>query len=399
MQEKLKELFLSTKNEMKKHGYTDKSIYSAYSYIWEKYARYFKTSDFITQDSVYEFLSYHFKEEIHLKPSYTLSVIQKKYIRALDYLLKMNDDIELPYSKINTISYLMSSDLKRVFDSYIAKSIDDGNCQTTIYNKEDRIKRFIKETDFNSPSSITLIHNLQKHMNESSIGLSVKNNLIRKFLIYCYEEKYITLDILNTWPSSFKSGKDKNIPSEYSANEINILLSTASVFKNEDYHLRNFAILSLIIFTGIRAYDVCELKFENISWEKNEISFIQHKTKKHLRMPLVSQVGNPIVDYLTKERIKSGNTHIFITEKDKKMKSSSITSIINCYFHNSGINISKKHFGAHSLRHSFASNLLNNGVPIFDVSKSLGHSSIECVHVYAKVNLTKLRNCVLEELT
>ena len=171
---------------------------------------------------------------------------------------------------------------------------------------------------------------------------------------------------------------------------------TASNFKSEDCHLRNYSILCFITYTGLRAFDICNLKFENIDWSLNTITIIQNKTKKEISFPLISQIGNPLIDYITKERPSSNENFIFLTEKGKKLSSAIITSIINRYFRCSTINIKNKHHGAHSLRHSLATTLINNNVPIYNISKVLGHSDIRTLNIYSKVDIINLKKCVIE---
>mgnify|MGYP003295169539 CR=1 FL=1 len=110
---------------------------------------------------------------------------------------------------------------------------------------------------------------------------------------------------------------------------------------------------------------------------------------------MIPEIGNPIVDYILKDR-KSDTQFVFVSEKGKKLNSPNITDIINTYFSNSNIEINGRHYGAHALRHSVATNLLNNSVPIYTVANVLGHSNTESVHIYAKVDIAHLRKCVLE---
>ena len=104
------------------------------------------------------------------------------------------------------------------------------------------------------------------------------------------------------------------------------------------------------------------LTFNNIDWTLNTITIIQSKTKQEVSFPLISQIGNPLIDYITKERPNGSENFIFVTEKGKKLSSAIITAIINRYFRCSTINIKNKHYGAHALRHSLASTLINNDV-------------------------------------
>ena len=68
------------------------------------------------------------------------------------------------------------------------------------------------------------------------------------------------------------------------------------------------------------------------------------------------------------------------------MNSGMITHIIGTYFSNAPFDLKGRHYGAHALRHSLATHLINESVPPFTVANVLGHSSTECIHIYAKVD-------------
>ena len=188
--------------------------------------------------------------------------------------------------------------------------------------------------------------------------------------------------------------KNKKIPSVYSIEEISLLLKSAKTCKSEENHLRNFAILSLIAYTGMRASDVVNLRPSDIDWRNNEIRIIQQKTKKEIIYPLLSQIGNPIIEYIQNER--SGGEHLFLTEHGHKLSPALVTGIINTYFKQSPIKINGRHHGAHALRHSIATIMVNNGISLFSVANTLGHSNVDCVKIYSKIDITHLRKCVLE---
>ena len=154
--------------------------------------------------------------------------------------------------------------------------------------------------------------------------------------------------------------------------------------------------MCFITYTGLRAFDICNLTFDNIDWNLNKITVIQNKTKKEVSFPLISQIGNPLINYITKERPNTTNNYIFVTEKGKKMISAGVTTIINRYFTCSSIKIKNKHHGPHALRHSLATTLINNNTPVYNISKVLGHSDTRSLSIYSKVDINNLRKCVIE---
>ena len=115
------------------------------------------------------------------------------------------------------------------------------------------------------------------------------------FSPFCYEKGELDKSILLSWPDKLPNIKNKKIPSVYSIEEISLLLKSAKTCQSEENHLRNFAILSLIAYTGMRASDVVNLRPSDIDWRNNEIRIIQQKTKKEIIYPLLSQIGNPII--------------------------------------------------------------------------------------------------------
>lgn len=390
----LKELISKAQGEMSNHGYSEKTIYCAYWYIWVKLYKYNDPNQELKEVNISKFLNDYFDKDLSGVEKEHLNNTERMYLRAFDVLVKINNEIEI--ENIKKEKYEFSAFLEKIYEKYIFISINNGNCESTINNKKKIIKLFVERADFNNPSKENLTTYLENLSNKKTITNTIDNRIIRKFLELCYEEKYITIDLLKVWPDSFPNRSLSHVPSSYTDEEINSLLVHASNFKNEDCHLRNYSILCFITYTGLRAFDICNLKFDDIDWNLNKITIIQSKTKKEISFPLISQIGNPLINYITKERPSTSEKFIFVTEKGTKLSSASITSIINRYFRCSKINIKNKHYGAHSLRHSLATTLINNNVPTYNISKILGHSDTRTLSIYSKIDITNLKKCVIE---
>ena len=78
---------------------------------------------------------------------------------------------------------------------------------------------------------------------------------------------------------------------------------------------RDYAIILLIARLGLRASDVANLRFENINWETNKISFYQVKTKKQIELPLLKDVGESIIEYMKYGRPTCNSDHIFVRHR------------------------------------------------------------------------------------
>ena len=154
----------------------------------------------------------------------------------------------------------------------------------------------------------------------------------------------------------------------------------------------------MLIYLGLRISDVIDLKLSNINWNLNTISIVQQKTQMILTLPLIDQVKYPLLDYLKNVRKSIDDDYIFITNYAPigRYNSKSFHTMITKYMDKANINYSNKHHGTHSLRHSLASNLLKENIPITTISSVLGHSTIKTTEQYLVIDINNLKELSLE---
>ena len=140
------------------------------------------------------------------------------------------------------------------------------------------------------------------------------------------------------------------------------------------------------------------LKFENILWEDNAIRLIQHKTNKELELPLLPEIGNAIIEYLRYGRPKSQSSYIFLLARSPytHINQPIISQIAKKYFLKANLNIKNKHHGAHALRHSLATLLLEEQVKLPVISEVLGHENTESTSYYLRIDIQSLKKCSLD---
>ncbi|MCD7893100.1 MAG: tyrosine-type recombinase/integrase [Erysipelotrichaceae bacterium] len=393
----LKELCDKAFQELLDSGLSYKTVYGANWYIWNRLVRKFGPDEIFKEEMVYEYCIEYFQRDIFSIDRTNLRPVERKYIIAFNNFIQSNRDI--PFIQLNMHyhrDFVLDNHSQKLLDEYLNYCKADGNSERTLENKHLRIKNFIIDSDFSNLTKESLIDYLNKRNNDMNrIAYVIEMRLIRRFIVFCYEKGAVDKDILLTFPDNMSSISDKNIPSVYSTEEIKLVLASAKKYLYEDNHLRNYSILCLIAYTGMRANDVANLKLSDIDWRNNEIRYVQQKTKKAHVLPLIPEIGNPMVDYILNERSGSSE-YLYTTEKGNKISPQLVTDVIRTYFEISPVEINGRHHGAHALRHSVATNLLNNSVSSFTVANVLGHSNTKCVHIYAKVELNNLRKCVLE---
>ncbi len=392
----LKQLIDKAYQELLDSGLSEKTVYGANWYIWNRLVRIYGEDEVFKEEMCFKYCESYFGRDIFNTENTNLLKVEKRYIIAFNNLISSSKDI--PFTKSNFHyhrDFKLDDNSLKLLNDYLNRSIENGNGKRTLENKELRIRNFLIDIDFKNITKEKVIAYLSNRKTQQGmIAYNIETRLIRGFLLFCYEQGKIDKSIIQAWPNKMPNVDNKQIPSVYSLDEISILLKSSKDFTHEDNHLRNYAILCLIAYTGMRASDVTNLKPSNFNWLEDKITFIQQKTKKELEYPLIPQVGNPIVEYIKNER-KQG-TYLFLKENGDKFTSQSVTTIVNDYFENAPININKRHYGAHALRHSIATNLVNNGISLFTVANTLGHSDIRSVKIYGKVDITNLRKCVLE---
>jgi len=219
--------------------------------------------------------------------------------------------------------------------------------------------------------------------------------LLRMFFRHLYDQYILTVDYSTIIPKDNYKQQPK-LPSTYTDEEIEALLK--SVDRGSPKGKRDYAILLLATKLGIRASDICGLKFENILWERNVLIFNQSKTSKTLELPLLSEIGNAIIDYLKHGRPISEESHCFLNARPpyNRINSNLLGDMVRKYFTLAGINCLNKKHGSHSLRHCFASALLKEKVPLSVITEILGHANGESTMYYLRIDTASLRKCALE---
>lgn len=394
----LEELINKARKELIENGLSEDSVYTGYCKVWNQLIDVYDKDAVFDEEMVHRHCMNYFKRNIFEIDSAKLLRNEKKYIRAFKRLIQVSKDIPcIEHSPHFIRDYILSERSKTLLDGYLDRCKNNGNGASTIDVKEKAIKRFIINSDFDNVSTETALEYIKARKNSLNY-VSYRNDMmfIFPFLFYCYEKGEISKEILALWPKNFSGTSDKKIPSAFTLDEIGTLLKESKDYNKENFHLRNYAVLSLIVYTGIRCSDVCNLTFNDIDWINNVITIVQQKNKKQVVFPLIPEIGNPIIEYIKNERPRTDDNHVFVTGKGSKMNSHSISDIIKTYFSASSIDIGERHHSAHALRHSLATNMINNSVPVFTIANTLGHSDLSSVHIYAKVNIEGLRKCVLE---
>lgn len=220
-------------------------------------------------------------------------------------------------------------------------------------------------------------------------------NKIKDFLIKKQDKKY-SPQTINLYLNSIKffyrevlkksekinlkfAKRNQKLPIVLSRNEITKLINLTK-------NLKHKLILTLSYGAGLRVNEVVNLKVCDINLEELTIHIKNAKGKKDrisiLPEKLKKEIGN-VITY------KSSGDYLFESERGGRLSERSIQKVFENSLKNSDI---KKQATFHSLRHSFATHLLENGVDIRYVQELLGHANIRTTQTYTQVTNPKLKN-------
>lgn len=155
---------------------------------------------------------------------------------------------------------------------------------------------------------------------------------------------------------------------------------------------RDRAILLLLARLGLRAGDILHLHIADIDWKGACIS-VSGKSQRQTLLPLTQEVGQAIVDYLQQARPRTDSDTLFVRARAPFRAFAShcaISVIVERAMRRAGVTCPSRG-AAHVLRHSAATSMLRHGASLQDIAAVLRHRSITTTQIYAKVDVTALR--------
>lgn len=244
--------------------------------------------------------------------------------------------------------------------------LKDRNINKVQYIKNDDIKEFIKER--NKEETTTIAHNL---------------TVIKNFHKYLLKQKIVSKD-----ESEFidRPKLKKSLPKSLSIEDVDKLLN---IELNTSFDYRNKAMLELMYGCGLRVSELINIEMNDIDITNCQIR-ISGKGNKERIIPL----GEYSIDYLKKylnkrdELLKNKTcSKLFINNHGKGMTRQGFFKNLKKILTEKGLNTN---ISPHTLRHSFATHLLNSGADLRSIQEMLGHSDISTTKIYTKVSDEKV---------
>ena len=394
------ELLVSLCDEELRHREYAGNYYDRLSSHWNQ------LRSWLSQHNITEF-----SEEVgnrYLEDIYGTHLLQAKSsvkiregFRAIRMLISYQKCGEFEF-RCPRVEYTFNGDIGKLAFAYLDYCRHElCNAEKTLENKRLYLHDFSKYMDDAGMTftdlSTEVVEEFFKYKDYSLASRHNCANMIRHFLQHVFDEGYSEKDCsVYILKDNYK--KDSKLPTTYEEQEIRNMID--SVERASAIGKRDYLVLLLATEYGWRSKDITQFCFSQIDWDNNIIRFNQHKTDVPVEFPLLSSVGNAIIDYLKYGRPKTDAQEIIVSHlgsnRGKVLSSPTIHSIVTKYLRRAGIkNWSKKKHGPHAMRHSLATNLLKKNVALPIISTVMGHQRTETTSVYISVDYDKLKACAL----
>lgn len=180
---------------------------------------------------------------------------------------------------------------------------------------------------------------------------------------------------------------DRKIPQHLAVPEVDRLLSTSPVAGRPDWHrARDNAIMELLYASGMRRAEVATVNLSDVDLRDRVIQ-VYGKGRKQRKVVINHTTADAIQRYLA-VRPRSSDEALFLGRGGKRLTPKHVWRIFREVYKLSGI---KQHASPHTLRHSFATHLLENGVDLETVRELLGHESLATTGVYLSIAMEHKR--------
>lgn len=274
---------------------------------------------------------------------------------------------EKNYSKYTVLNY--GKDLK-LFQSYL-KDEKITKIQNIDYKIIRQYLSFLYDKDYNKKSVARNISTL------------------RSFFKFCLKENIIIKDPMNL----IETPKlDKNLPKIIYSEDLEKLLETPDL--STPLGLRDYVILETFYSTGIRVSELINIKISDINFYDRTIKILG-KGNKERYVLFGSVLSKKLDNYINNGRnklLKNKNDYLFLNKNGNKLTSKGIEFIIDKNVKLSGLNYK---ITPHTLRHTFATDMLNNGADLKTVQELLGHENLSTTQIYTHVSNEHLKEVYL----
>lgn len=286
--------------------------------------------------------------------------------------------------------------MSKPLESYLRHlTIERGLSKNTLLAYRNDLSKYLDFlSSLGSDELLATASQLQEFLNaQNSLGLAPSSRARTQAAVRGFH-KFLMLEGLRLDNPAVKLESPKlpsRLPKALSVDQVLQLLSAAGPSFDEDVldpiGLRDRALLELLYSTGARVSELAALDLDEVS--DQGLIRVRGKGSKERLVPVGSFAARALEAYMTRVRpglVKKSTPALFLNQQGGRLSRQSIWQIIQRAGESCGIDVSP-----HTLRHCFATHLIEGGADVRVVQELLGHASVTTTQIYTKVTIDTLR--------
>ncbi len=230
-----------------------------------------------------------------------------------------------------------------------------------------------------------ILNYLKSIKDKNELTLSHNISVLRSFYKFLMLEEKISKNPMENIDLPKLS---KKLPSVLTVDEVDKLLN---IDLNDMYDYRNKAMLELLYASGLRVSELINLKVEDVDMENDLVKTLGKGSKMRI-IPFGNYALEALKKYIYEYRSdfikKEVSEYLFLNNHGKKMTRQGFFKILKGIALKQGI---EKEISPHTIRHSFATHLLNGGADLRSIQEMLGHSNLATTQIYTNISREELK--------
>lgn len=307
------------------------------------------------------------------------------------------EDIEIILRKLDSISYnyeinqketsvvVYNSEMPEMVKTYLVCKKVEGMSDGTLYNYGKALEKFFfqiqKAPDQISPNDIRVyLYRYQEMNNTSNRSLDKIRQMICSFFSWANCEGYLERNPAITIKPIKYEKKERQPMTQIELEYIRQACNT----------LREKAIVEFLYSTGCRVSELCDVKLTDVDWNKKSVHLFG-KGKKHRTSYINAKAEVSLLNYL--QTRDDYSEYLFVSDRKPhgQLKKCAIEKVVRQIAERASEHVNKP-ITPHVFRHTTASVSLQNGMPVEEISRLLGHENIGTTMIYAKVSMENVQS-------
>ena len=220
----------------------------------------------------------------------------------------------------------------------------------------------------------------------------VYRSIVRGFLSYLFDQRQILKRDLAPLVVAAPMFEPAKPPTFLRTDELKKLFDNIDL--SSQAGLRTYAMLQLAYTLGLRPREICQITLDNISFRKAELNIDWRKCHNPLKLPVAEVTIKAIAAYIIGARPQSAFRTLFLSLNPPYAP---ITPTTVHYYFKTAMHQINPSASVYWLRHTYAQNLLEAGVSLFEIKELMGHDSIESTRKYLLIHIKLMREVLFDE--